>query len=244
MRSTDTDLPSDSSKGSTRSSFVAGCTDSLPVCLSFVFLFFSIGAASRAAGFSAGQSVAMTALVHAAPMQAFMVQNVDQVGIASLLFATLIINFRFAILSSVLAGHFAHVSTWRLLLSIQLMSISTFTLTNNRTPQGGDLHGYFLGCGICTLAMALVATLAGVHVQGRELPFAPAVVEMILPVHFTAVAALCWPRSAPLAAMAAAAALTPLAAQALGRYHVFAVPLVVALAMLCCERLVKGRGQR
>lgn len=215
-----------------RKSFLQGCRDSLPVCLTFLFLFSSIGALASKAGFSLLQATAMTLTVHAAPLQALIVQQSDTLGVAALLVATVLVNFRFVIMSSVLAEQFQHISLGRSLLSAQLLSISTFTLSNRCSTGPGDAYAYYLGCGITTLGCAIAATAAGHFIGASPSAQLAQLVAIILPVHFTALACHAAGGNRALQATVAGFVLTPLIGGPFGSLHVLVVPLGIA-ALLC-----------
>lgn len=218
-----------------RPSFIEGCIDSLPVCFTFLFLFFSIGAACRGAGFSAVQSILMTITVHAAPLQVFMAQHGASLTLASILFTTLVVNFRFLIMSSVLTEHFKGVPLWKSLLSAQMLSISTFTLSNSKKGQIHNVYNYYLGCGISTLAAATLATAIGYWVSAEQGPLLGQVVSVILPIHFTALASLAWPKLRPLVVTGAGFVLTPIAGRYLHDYQIFVVPFVLGAAFVAWD---------
>ncbi len=220
-----------------RSAFIEGCIDASPVSLTFVFLFFSIGAASSEAGFTALQAMVMTLTVHAAPLQVFLTQHGVSLTVMSILLTTLVVNFRFVIMSSVLAEHFKGVPLWKSLLCAQLLSISTFTLSTGKKDKIDNLHGYYLGCGVSTLSVAVIATVAGFWISTEQGPYLKAVIGIILPVHFTALAALSWPKLKPLLVTMAGFALTPVAGRFLQEYQIFVVPFVLAGLMLAFDAL-------
>ena len=223
-----------------RSSFLQGCRDSLPVCLTFGFLFSSIGALASKAGFSLLQATVMTLTVHAAPLQALIVQQSDTLGLVALLAATVLVNFRFVIMSSVLAEQFQHVSLGRSLLSAQLLSISTFTLSSRCGKGPGDVYAYYLGCGATTLGCAIAATAAGHLIGATPSALVAQLVTIILPVHFTALACHAAGGNRALQATVAGFVLTPLIGGLLGSLHVLVVPIAVAV-LLCA---VDNRSQR
>ncbi|MBJ7515119.1 MAG: AzlC family ABC transporter permease [Stenotrophomonas sp.] len=214
-----------------RSSFLQGCRDSLPVCLTFIFLFSSIGALAGKAGFSLLQATAMTLTVHAAPLQALIVQQSDTLGIVALLVATVVVNFRFVIMSSVLAEQFQHVSLGRSLLSVQLLSISTFTLSKKCGKGPSDVYAYYLGCGVTTLGCAIAATAAGHYMGATPSAVVAQLIAIILPVHFIALACHAPGGLQPLQATVAGFVLTPLIGSQLGSLHVLVVPLATAVLL-------------
>ena len=226
----------------TRSPFLQGCTDSLPVCLSFLFLFSSIGALSRAAGFSLLQAAVMTLTVHAAPLQVFVTQHSETLTAVSLVGATLLVNFRFLIMSSALMGEFRAVPLWKMLLSTQLLSVSTFTLSTTKKGHVASLYQYYLGCGASTLAAAFLATLLGIFISAEQNGLIAGLVGMILPIHFTALTGLTWPKTRPVLVTGSGFALTPVAAHWLGEYQVFVMPFVIAAFFILADRVAARRA--
>lgn len=211
--------------------FFQGCRDALPVCVTFMFLFSSLGTAARQGGFSLLQAGVMTLTVHAAPLQALLIQRAESLGFMAVLAATLLVNFRFVILSSALSDTFRQVSLWRALLSIQLLSVSTFTLANARQPHGGDVHGYYLGCGISTLACAVLATVIGHCLGGTPSPRVVELLSLLVPIHFTALACLGGRHSRVLHGTAAGFVLTPAMEPLVGGLQILVVPLLIAGVM-------------
>ncbi|WP_419736833.1 AzlC family ABC transporter permease [Pseudomonas sp. COR18] len=237
-----TDSPGEQRRAS-RNSFTEGCIDSLPVCLTFMFLFFSIGAASRDAGFMGLQALIMTFTVHAAPLQVFLAQHGANLTVMSILFTTLVVNFRFLIMSSVLTEHFKGVPLWKSLLSAQLLSISTFTLSNAKKGMIANVYNYYLGCGISTLSIAIVATGLGYWVSGDQNPLLQSVIGVILPIHFTVLASLAWPKLKPMIATGAGFALTPIVGRYLHDYQIFVVPFALGAALLIWDELFERKSQ-
>lgn len=217
--------------------FVKGCIDSLPVCLAFMFMFFSIGVLLATAGFSLLQSVIMTLTVHAAPLQVFIGQSDGNIGVWALIMITVLVNFRFMIMSSVLCEQFKSVSLTKMMWSVQLLSVSTFTLANAKKGDTSDSYRYFLGCGLSSLLVAALATLLGYVIRADLGAMTYAVIAMILPIHFTALVGMSWPKWRPVIATAIGFVATPIVGAWLGMYHVFIVPLLLGAVFLFAERI-------
>lgn len=224
-----------------RSDFVQGCIDSAPVCIAFVFMFFSIGVLLASAGFSLVESVMMTVLVHAAPLQVFIGQSGGSAGLWALVAITLLVNFRFMIMSSVLCEQFKSVSLLKMILSVQLLSVSTFTLASARKDKALDSYRYYLGCGISSLSVAVIFTGVGYVMRTDLNPMIMSVIGMILPIHFTALAAMSWSKWRPVLATIAGFIATPLAGAGLGAYQVFVVPLLLGALFLVVDKLKSNR---
>ncbi|MFC5473394.1 AzlC family ABC transporter permease [Paraherbaspirillum soli] len=224
-----------------RTPFVDGCVDSIPVCLTFLFLFFSIGAISRTAGFSPLQAMVMTAAVHASPLQALIAQHADTLTLLPLVMSTILVNFRFLIMASVLTEQFRSVPLGKVILSAQLLSISTFTLSNAKKGKIPNLFEYFLGCGVSTLSVATLATLLGFTVSAHQGPFVNALVAIILPVHFAALTGLSWPKIRPAIVTGAGFIATPIVGAWLGDYQVFVMPFVFGGFFLALDKFSEAK---
>ncbi|PTU00941.1 branched-chain amino acid ABC transporter permease [Pseudomonas sp. HMWF031] len=217
--------------------FFNGCIDSIPVCLAFMFMFFSIGVLLASAGFSLTQSIVMTLAVHAAPLQVFIGQSDGNIGVWTLIMITLVVNFRFLIMSSVLCEQFKSVSLAKMIWSVQLLSVSTFTLANSKKDNPHDSYRYYLGCGLSSLSVAVFATLLGYVIRADLGVMAYALIAMILPIHFTALVGMSWPKWKPVAATAIGFAATPVVGAWLGMYHVFVVPLLLGAVFIFADKV-------
>lgn len=218
------------------SDFLKGCIDSLPICLAFLFMFFSIGVLLASAGYSLPQSVIMTLSVHAAPLQVFIGQSEGGISVGTLIMITLLVNFRFMIMSSVLCEQFKTVPLLKMMWSVQLLSVSTFTLASSAKDSTFDSYRYYLGAGIASLGVAVFATMMGHLIRADLGVTAYAVIAMILPVHFTALVGMAWPKWRPVLATAIGFVATPLVGAWLGGYQVLVIPLVLGGIFLFAER--------
>nr|WP_256669244.1 AzlC family ABC transporter permease [Pseudomonas sp. C2B4] len=205
--------------------------------MAFMFMFFSIGVLLATAGFSLLQSVIMTFAVHAAPLQVFIGQSDGSIGVWALIMITLLVNFRFMIMSSVLCEQFKSVSLSKMMWSVQLLSVSTFTLANAKKEDATDSYRYFLGCGLSSLFVAVLATLLGYVIRADLGAMTYAVIAMILPIHFTALVGMSWPKWRPVIATAIGFVSTPVVGGWFGMYHVFIVPLLLGAVFLFAEKI-------
>lgn len=220
-------LEVDNPKKVARSSFTEGCIDSLPVCLTFLFLFFSIGSLLNQSGYSFTQSLVMTLTVHAAPLQVFLAQNGSHISVMAIILTTLVVNFRFLIMASTLSGYFKNVPLYKVLWSTQLLSISTFTLSSIKNDKVDNLFLYYLGCGVCTISFATLSTGLGFIFTSNSNQFIDMLIATILPIHFTALAAMMWPKVKIIAATVLGFLITPLAGAWVGDYQIFFIPFVI-----------------
>lgn len=225
-------LDSSTSKRTTISSFKEGCIDSIPVCLTFLFLFFSIGSLLNKSGYTLAQSIIMTLTVHAAPLQIFLAQNGNNISAIAIIAMTLIVNFRFLIMASVLSGYFKDISLNKILLSTQFLSISTFTLSSTKKDKVDDLFSYYLGCGISTLSFATLATALGFFITSNGNNFINTLIAIILPIHFTALAGMMWPKIKAVSATIMGFLITPFAGALVGDYQIFFIPFLIGALLM------------
>ncbi|MGU7768613.1 AzlC family ABC transporter permease [Burkholderia sp. MR1-5-21] len=227
-----------------RSFFVDGMRDSIPVSLSYVFLFFSVGSLCAGAGYSTFQAGLMTAIVFAAPLQVFIVQNGEAISLATLLLASVMINFRFVIMASVLGSRLSGNSLKKLLAAIFMISASTFVVSNSKKEASStELFDYYIGVGSISIGTALVATLVGTMFAGVIDGMLMKVVGMILPIHFATLTGFQWPKAKPVLITIAAAAFAPVLGKFVGGAQVFILPFALASVFLAGDYLVgKARG--
>lgn len=224
-----------------RSPFGEGCVDAIPIAISFAFLFFAVGALNATYHYTLVQSSVMTALVFAAPLQVFILLDGPSLALSTLLSATLLINFRFLIMASVLAQKFENTPLRKLLLAIPLLSASTFTVSNARAGSNTSLFEYYVGVGVVSISVAIAATIVGFSVGGQNDPHLAKVIAMILPVHFAALTAGRWPQAGPIIITAAGFLLVPLGAHLFGSLHVILMPFAIAMVALLVYRRRMGR---
>ena len=117
-----------------------GILDSFPICASFAFVFSGVGALSNELGFTFSQSTLSTAAIFAAPLQAFVSRLMHDGDVALLLSATLLANFRFALMGAVIKRYFSDVSRWKVFPSMLFLSASTYAVTHTGL-SGRQLSG-------------------------------------------------------------------------------------------------------
>lgn len=199
--------------GSGPTSFAQGFRDSIPVAVSFFFLFLAVGGASKVAGLTPLQSTVMSVVVFAAPAQfAIFDLMARQRPWLDLVAVTALINSRFFVMAAALLPYFRGIQPARILLAMPMLSASTFALPFMRFRQGAEARPfyYYLGVAAGSYPVAVAATSLGVFlVHGLADVFVQAL-KMILPVYFSTLLAREWPKPRPLVAGLLGFALTPL----------------------------------
>lgn len=210
--------------------FLDGCVDAAPICVSLALLFFSVGAlCAQRHDYNFGQTMAMTALIFAAPLQVFIVENGGGLSAVALALAAALINFRFFIMSSALCHRFREVPIARVLAAMPLLSASTFAVSSAKQDAAGpQLFRYYVGVGSAAIVTALLFTAIGFVFPARTNPYLNAIVSMILPLNLVALTGMLWPRWRPVLITVLSFFATPFAAHAIGELQVVMTPVVIA----------------
>lgn len=230
------------SSGITNTPFRDGVIDSLPICVSFLFLFFSLGSLATTQGFSLAQSFGLTGAVYASPLQAWILQVRDAITVPTLIVAALLINFRFIILSSVLATRMRTVPAWKLLTMVATMSASSFAVTNpHRAQTDEEFYQYNVGVGVASYGTALMMTIAGGLITAAPSAWLTQLVAMILPIHFTTLIGSNWPKARPIVIAVVAVIAAPLAGHLIGEIQAIVMPFVIAAVFLLIDEISTSR---
>jgi len=156
---------------------------------SFIAIFIGFGVAARVADVPAPAAVLLTIAVFAAPAQFAIIELTGQgaAAIVQMIFAGVLINLRFFLMSLTLSHLFTGVPRLRMLTSAQFVAASTFLLTffqSRKKSERVNLHEFFISMAVVVFPAAVVGTLIGVAF-GANLP--PAFMfgaSLFLPVYF------------------------------------------------------------
>lgn len=157
---------------SPREAYVAGLTTVLPFLAGTVPFGLVTGIATKAAGLSPAESIAITLIVFAGTAQiAVLPLLIAGAPAGVVILTTFIVNLRFVIYSASAAPHFSHLPLrWRVLLGY-FVTDTGFALFMRRVaeaPGFENRHWYFLGAGnliaVTWVLSAAVGVLAGAQV--------------------------------------------------------------------------------
>lgn len=172
-----------------------GMVDALPVVVSFLFVFSSLGALYHEKGVGFLHTLLGSALIFAAPLQ---VSNVDAIANSHLLagvMLTLLVNFRFLFMSLIMTQYFYGVPRTQVFLAMLMFSASTFAVTHahlksSSLKDGTSQFNYYLGVCVPSYSMAVIATAGGYWLADYvNYSSWDSYITMILPIHFTALVA-------------------------------------------------------
>ncbi len=158
-----------------RTVYLAGSLAVLPFLAGTVPFGIVTGIATRAAGLSFWESVAVTLLVFSGTAQiAALPLMVAGAPPLVVVFTAFVISLRFVIYSAAAAAHFRKLSlAWRLVLGY-FNTDTGFALFMRKMADQPDFahrHWYYLGGGNMVALSWIVATIAGIH-AGAQVPVA------------------------------------------------------------------------
>jgi 4-azaleucine resistance transporter AzlC len=161
--------------GGAREAYVAGLAAVLPFLAGTVPFGLVTGMATKAAGLSALESVAITLIVFAGTAQIAALPLIAAgAPVAVVILTTFIINLRFLIYSASVAPHFNHLPLrWRLLIGyfVTDTGFAIFMRRIGDAPGFAYRHWFFLGAGNLVAATWIVSAAVGV-LAGAQVPAA------------------------------------------------------------------------
>lgn len=158
---------------SPREAYVAGLTAVLPFLAGTVPFGLVTGMATKAAGLSALESVAITLIVFAGTAQIAALPLIAAGAPAGVvILTTFIINLRFLIYSASVATHFSHLPLrWRMLIGYFVTDTGFAIFMRRIGDEPGFAHRqwFFLGAGNLVAATWIASAAAGV-LAGAQVP--------------------------------------------------------------------------
>ncbi|PHM71898.1 AzlC family ABC transporter permease [Xenorhabdus kozodoii] len=228
--------------------FRKGMVDSLPVCISFFFIFTSIGALYQSQGVPLMETLVGSLLVYAAPLQVAAVGYLADGAILSVIILALLINFRFFLMGMVMAQYFHGVPKRHVLLSMLGFSASTYTVTHshlsaeNITDGKSQFH-FYLGVALPCFVITFCATLLG-YMSAEYLDYSSLslFLVMLVPIHFASLTAKRSGKDMSVLATVMGGICAPLLNEVNMKLIDLAVPVLCGLGIAFIERKIrKGR---
>lgn len=178
--------------------FKAGMIDSLPICLSFSFIFTSIGAICHTNNISEINTILMPLTIFAAPLQIVIIYSLQHdLNFLYIAFISFVINVRFLLNSAVISPYFKKVKLQKTLIAMFFLNASVFTVsyTKYKTEDLKNNHlNYYFGVAIPCYIVAFIATIFGYFIvkdfQNHNIGL---IFTIVLPLHFAALTAKRYP---------------------------------------------------
>ena len=219
--------------------FKAGAVESLGITVAFVFLFISVGALCFRGGLDFWQSVGMTALIIAAPLQIVLLNHVHGLTLWMAFIFSLIVNFRLVLMSAAMIPYLRDKTFIKVLFPLAVISASTFSIAFSEYKNNQHVHHfrYFLGATLGNYLAAVIATGVGFAIaNGIHSVYVVDVLSMILPINFAILTAKYWPKWRPLVATLLGFLLMPLARQLSPEWGMLILGLAIGLVFMLTLR--------
>lgn len=156
-----------------RAAYMAGARQALPLLAGTIPFGLMTGIATKAAGLTLAQAIAMTVMVFAGTAQiATLPLMVAGAPIAVIVLTAFIVNLRFVIYSAGAAPHFGHLSLrWKLVLGYFMTDTGYALLMRKLADRPGVAHAhwFFLGAGTLVASVWMGASVIGV-LAGTGIP--------------------------------------------------------------------------
>jgi predicted branched-subunit amino acid permease len=161
----------------------------LAIVPTFLAIFAGFAIAAQVVGLPGWATFALTVSVYSAPAQFAMLEFAGHgpTAIAPMVFAGVMVNLRFILMSMTLSQLFPRLARGRLLLTAQLVTASSYLVTffHSRREPHSNLHRYFLGVAVLAFPAAVAGTLLGLYF-GTQMPSALAFgATLFLPIYFS-----------------------------------------------------------
>lgn len=175
--------------------FKRGLKDSVPIMISFFFVFSALGALYHERGYHFFDTALGTIAIFAGPLQISLVDILARGQVFTALALTVLINFRFLFMAMVASQYFKGVSKVKVFLSLQMFSASTYAVSHahfqsEEVNDGESQFRYFLGVAAPSYGVAVLATIIGyLGVSYFNYSSVALFAAMVLPIHFTALTA-------------------------------------------------------
>jgi predicted branched-subunit amino acid permease len=219
-----------------------GARDAVTFGIAFVFLYLSIGMVGAAQALSLWQTLATTVLIFSTPLQFLLLQNYSDGWL--LIPVILALNARFVLLSATLAPHLKNISTGKTLAFLTMITPSIFTACMTRFKRRTDHpFSYMIGVGLPIFVVSIACTYVG-FIAGAVLasPVTSAVMTMLLPLQFTALAGKHWPHFAEVSSYWLGFIGAPLLVLLFRDYSLLITPFLVGGMIVLIENFCTTRG--
>ena len=168
----------------------AGARSMLPLMPGIAAFGMAFGAASVQKGFSLAEATLSSALVFAGLAQMVALEGwTDRWTPATLLalgLLTLAVNMRHVLMAASLRPWLAPLPAWQVYPALMLLADNNWAGAMRYHQEGGNDAGYFVGSGLITWVIWVIATVAG-HAIGGGIPDPKAVgIDLVVPAFFVA----------------------------------------------------------
>lgn len=212
-----------------------GLFDSVIYGFGFIFLYIAIGVLAHQHPMSFAQSTSMTIAIFSTPLQFLLV--IPTHNPLLLIPIILAMNARFLLMSAYLTPYFREVKLFKLILACIFMTPSVFTAASMEFKKKiKQPLQYFVSVGAPIYIISILSCVVGFYLSSRlDTPFLVRIIDMILPIQFTALAAKNWPNIPAVSSYWAGFLVAPFSINILGEYSLFITPILIGIVALIAE---------
>jgi predicted branched-subunit amino acid permease len=222
------------------SAIKTGLKESAALGISFFLLYIVMGMLCCTQSFTLAQTMALTCLIFSTPLQFLIIDVSDNYDIAFIP-VILAMNSRFLLMSAALVPALKETSLLKIMAVTVLIIPSIFTSCVDRYHKTkNSSFEYFLALGLPIYFLSLLCTFIGFFFIGDcNYPPLYAMIQMALPLQFTAIVAKCWPHYLYLFSYLAGLLLTPILYCLFRDYNLLLTPFTIAITLMIFEELWK-----
>jgi predicted branched-subunit amino acid permease len=218
-----------------------GLRDSVTFGIAFIFLYLSIGILGATQSLSLAETMATTLLIFSTPLQFLLVQSHSDGWI--LIPIILAMNARFLLMSASLAPHMRKTSMPKIISALILITPSIYSACLTRFRHSTQQpFAYFIGVGLPIFSVSITCTYIG-FVTGVSLtsPVLYAMMAIVLPLQFTALAGKHWPHYFDVSSYWLGFLAAPLLVYVFQHYNLLLAPFVIGGLAVVIENHVNAK---
>jgi predicted branched-subunit amino acid permease len=218
-----------------------GLRDAIVFGIGFIFLYLSIGMLAETNSFSLGQALSTSMIIFSTPLQFLLVQSTNNGWVLAPVI--LAMNARFLLMSGTLAPYLKETKILKIMFSLILIVPSIFTgciVRFKKNPKNAFV--YFLSLGLPIYVLSIFCTLIGFLVSEKlKSPILYAMMDIVLPLQFTALAAKHWPEYLYIISYWGGFVLTPLLVYFFGDYNLLLTPFIIDILSVVFENIFRNK---
>lgn len=222
--------------------------DTIPAHISYIFIFIGLGIEARQSGLALFDSVFSTIIIFAAPLQFYIIYHLQPEPLLSTIaLMSLIINFRFALMSINISPYLQNKNRWLLILNFVFLTATTFSqcYAQRNKLKRAEFQHYYLVCGSICYITSVLATFIGFQLEAFHIPTVLSIAfEMAMPIHFIVITTNYYPKLKPLIGIACGYLLAPLSQKYCAEYNLVVLSLLGGLVITLLHSLITNKYQK
>lgn len=219
----------------------AGLQDALPFGIGFVFLYLSIGMLGATKALTLWQTLSTSLFIFSTPLQFLLVQS----GTNGYMLIPIILslNSRFLLMSATLVPFFKEVKLTKFICSVILIVPSVLSACLLRFKQAKEqAFIYFVTIGSIIYVISVVCTFLGFILERKlHSPLLFKMMDLILPLQFTALAAKHWPNISYVSSYWLGFLIAPVLVYIFHSSNLLITPFLIGFVIVLFENIKKDK---